>query len=143
MYNNNMNFSFLKNLLFTRHNVALAVLLSLSLISSIYILDMDMQMNNKCALYSMTTSCSMGPLEHLTAWQSLYSALPSDTTTLPLFALFFVLVFITILWKSPPFDLANVIITKQKSYARTQRNLIFTNALRQAFSSGILNTKVY
>ena len=85
--------------------------------------------------------CQMNPMEHIQEWQSMFTMLPAQNTLLLLFALFAFLFFIRKLHSKfsipePPFTLPR----NRSSYSQSFQ--IF-DPLKEAFSSGILNPKVF
>ena len=86
--------------------------------------------------------CQMNPTEHIQEWQSMFTMLPVESAVFAILALFaFFVVFTSKLWSgiSLP-DPATVY--SQRFRARAFAFQIF-DPLKEAFSSGILNPKLY
>ena len=85
--------------------------------------------------------CNMDPLEHIAAWQSMFTSIPSQTgsTLISMLLAALALAFLwTHLWR-PPIDRT---VVSTRLFIR--RNYIsLTSPLRELFSSGILNPKLF
>ncbi len=102
-------------------------------------LSMDEQGNMpSCPYMSGAAICKMNPLEHVAAWQSMFTALPSSTGTMAilLFSLL-AIVFIRIAWNVNPVELALIYTHRFRNKPPIPR------ALQEAFSRGILNPKAF
>lgn len=86
--------------------------------------------------------CQMSPTEHIQEWQSMFTMLPVQSAVLALLALFaFFAVFKFKLWSRV--SLPNpALLYSQRYRARVASFQIF-DPLQEAFSSGILNPKVF
>ena len=103
-------------------------------------MDSNGQMSN-CPFMGITALCKMNPLEHMNAWQNLFAAIPSKAAN-PLAALLllalFAVVFLRDFWnvkKHQP-----VAIFRQRFREKT---FVAHTSLQEAFSSGILNPKLF
>ena len=95
-------------------------------------------------MFSGTAICTMTPLEHLAAWQSMFSATISNATSIFLLLLLLALVlFVHIVWRLPFKDQLDWLAVRQRLYSRRSLAFAYTNPLQEAFSRGILNPKVY
>lgn len=97
-----------------------------------------------CLFTGMEEICEMNFTQHLTQWQSMF------TTTAPQKALAFALllllavVFVTVgIFKRNLLLLFSYYATRWRLYIRDNPNLSLFNHLREAFSQGILNPKIY
>jgi hypothetical protein len=97
-----------------------------------------------CLFTGMDAICTMKLEEHLTQWQSMF------TTTDPQKALTFVLlillavVFVTVsIFKRNLLLLFSYYTTRWRLYIKHNPALSLFNSLREAFSQGILNPKIY
>ncbi len=128
--------SFRKSLLL--FSVALLFIFSMPGMSGM--MSMDEQGNMpSCPYMNGAAVCKMNPLEHVAAWQSMFTALPVGTglMTVLLFALL-ALVFIRIAWSVHTVDSA-ILYNHRFRY----RPHIARHALQEAFSKGILNPKTF
>lgn len=96
-----------------------------------------------CIFTGKTMLCKMGVIEHISLWQSIFTAMPREN--LMLFALFFLLataIFITRNILDLP-RLSKNKASAQKLYLTQHPNLSLFNPLGEAFFRGILNPKIY
>ncbi len=98
---------------------------------------------NGCLFDGGHEVCAMDVSEHVSVWQGMFTGLPQtiDLTTLMLLALAFV-VGVTLVKKlfSGPAELA---IDRAKLYFKSHERLPFFYYLKEIFSAGILNSKIY
>lgn len=104
---------------------------------------MDGQMNTACPFMpGMTSLCHMDPLEHLSAWQNIFAAIPGQLslfgTLLLLIASFLIVRSIKI--PDIPVHLFNY-VPPQLLYVRNCVSIV--SPLQEAFSNGILHPKVF
>ena len=103
--------------------------------------DGNMTMSNCPFMSGQAAVCNMDPLEHIAAWQSMFTSIPSQTgSTLILMLLAaLALAFLwTHLWR-PPIDCT---YTPSRFFVR--RDYIPpVSPLQELFSSGILNPKLF
>ena len=103
-------------------------------------LSMDEQGNMpSCPYMNGAAVCKMNPLEHVAAWQSMFTALPVSTGLIAvlLFALL-ALVFIRIAWSVHTVEPALLY-----NHRFRNRPPISRHSLQEAFAKGILNTKAF
>lgn len=102
---------------------------------------MDSKANCLFGGHSMAI-CQMNPMEHIQEWQSMFTMLPAQNTLLLLFALFAFLAISKLRFWSrfsipePP------LLLSRNQHAVTHSFRIF-DPLKEAFSSGILNPKIF
>lgn len=100
---------------------------------------MDGKANCPFGGHSMTI-CQMNPMEHIQEWQSMFTMLPAQNILLLLFALFAVLLIRKLHSKfsipEPPLVLPSNLSAYSQSFQ------IF-DPLKEAFSNGILNPKIF
>lgn len=95
-----------------------------------------------CIFTGKTMLCKMGIVEHISLWQSMFTAVPQEN--LMFMALLILLVAIIFITKN---ILAtrlsrNEALTKRR-YLREHPDFLLFNPLKEAFSQGILNPKIY
>lgn len=120
------------------------VVMSLLLVSSIGFphFGMDMEQGGQmsgCPFMGMTAICQMSPIEHIAAWQNMFTSLPFQNSVL-LLLLSLLAFFLVLTWieKIP----IRPVSTQTIRY--TQRAYIsLRNPLQELFSSGILNPKLF
>ncbi len=84
--------------------------------------------------------CQMNPLEHIQEWQSMFTMLPAQNILFTFFALF---AFLFAPKSGSRFSLSKLLlIFSSNRLLRSQSFQIF-DPLKQAFSNGILNPKVF
>ncbi len=84
--------------------------------------------------------CQMNPMEHIQEWQSMFTMLPAQNTLLLLFALFAFL-FIRKLYSR--FSIPEPPLSYPDNRAAYSQSFQIFDPLKEAFSSGILNPKVF
>ena len=89
-----------------------------------------------------TVICQMNPIEHIQEWQSMFTMLPVQSAVLALLVLFaFFAVFKFKLWNRV--SLPNPALLCLQRYRARVVNFQIFDPLKEAFSSGILNPKLY
>lgn len=101
---------------------------------------MDMPMPGCPFMNESAVLCTMDPIQHITAWQHMFTATPVMGAML-LLALIIALVLartelLSWLWKIPELDLYRRTVTPRERYTST-------NYLQEIFSQGILNPKLF
>ena len=87
--------------------------------------------------------CSMSFSDHITLWQSLFTGVPKNTGLLFILTLVIVLLFsVVILWQNPFFEFSKRITFRFRIYIKQHYRTRF-NFLKEVFSQGILNSKIY
>ena len=103
-------------------------------------IDGKMSMDD-CPFMIGTSLCTMNPFEHISLWQSMFIALPHQNSVVLYVLLLSVFIFYHIYFRylfSPPQNILSV--TLSRLY---QATFISTSYLHEAFSSGILNPKLF
>lgn len=121
---------------------AVAMLLAASFGGAHIGMDSDMQgQMSGCPFMGMAAICNMTPLEHISAWQNMFTTLPQQKD---LFALLFALfgAVAAFLWMKYRFDPpSKAVVPIQKiSY---QAYIPLATALQELFARGILNPKPF
>lgn len=104
---------------------------------------MEMDKNGqmgRCPFSSFTAICKMNPLEHIATWQKMLTALPLKNTSILatlLLLVIFSVIFLRDLWNKN--NLRVISIHSQ----RFKYNYVVRNKLQEAFSSGIINPKIF
>ena len=108
------------------------------------IMGMEMDKNGQmggCPFLGFTAVCKMSPLEHIVSWQKMFTALPlkniSILTTLLLLAIFSVF-FLQDLWSKNSLQAISI-----HSQRFRYGIYVIRHKLKEAFSNGILNPKVF
>ena len=103
--------------------------------------DGNMTMSNCPFMSGQAVVCNMNPLEHIAAWQSMFtSTLQQNGSTLILLllaALALALVWTRLRWPTPPKAIESV------SFIVHRENYLPPPLLQELFSNGILNPKVF
>ena len=104
---------------------------------------MEGQMNTTCPFMpGMSSLCHMDPLEHLTAWQNIFAAIPSQ---LGLFvALLLLIISVIVVRRIQIPDIPTPFlhsISSQVLYSKTYIPIV--SPLQEAFSNGILHSKIF
>lgn len=89
-----------------------------------------------------TAVCDMSPIEHMQAFQSMFTILPTKDAV-SLFSILLLLLALTVLKSLRKFSIHNNLQIKTfLNYLHLKHTLIF-NPLKEAFSRGILNPKTF
>jgi hypothetical protein len=101
------------------------------------------QMSSNCPFMpGMASLCQMNPLEHIAAWQNMFTAVPSQNDVLLLLASLLALALgalcITRYGTAPP-----KVFASQSSFVYYKRYIPIVSPLREAFSNGILHPKLF
>ncbi|OGG59789.1 hypothetical protein A2765_04345 [Candidatus Kaiserbacteria bacterium RIFCSPHIGHO2_01_FULL_56_24] len=103
--------------------------------------DGNMAMSNCLLMSGQAVVCNMNPLEHIAAWQSMFTSLPQQDNTAVMLLLLAALV-IAFLWTRlhwPSIDDARI---SARSVVRREYIPLAT-PLQELFSNGILNPKIF
>ncbi|MCR4306487.1 MAG: hypothetical protein NUV42_00805 [Candidatus Yonathbacteria bacterium] len=96
-----------------------------------------------CPVMGITTLCQMNPLEHITAWQSMFVSV-SPKGVLGTLAFFLAFLFLTFSVKSFWSTRRPLLLSDQKTISIPRVVIsIIRNPLAEAFSNGILNPKIF
>ena len=87
--------------------------------------------------------CAMDVSDHVSTWQGMFTGLPQNAnqTILILFAI--VLVLVAVFFRGAIFDFSGHTLDRKNLYVKQQEKVPFFDFLREAFSGGILNSKIY
>jgi flagellar biosynthesis protein FlhB len=91
-----------------------------------------------CPFMGATAVCNMSPLEHVAAWQSMFTATTSENTLAAL--LFLILAAISVVLVLGEHIFPEV---RGPLFYRPPRFSFFRHSLQEAFSNGILNSRAY
>lgn len=96
-----------------------------------------------CIFTGKTMLCKMSVIEHISLWQSMLIAIPQESLTLlALLVLSIAAIFATKDVLAPPRLSSSEVLTK-RLYLREHPDLLLFVPLKEAFSQGILNPKIY
>ncbi|MBI3633302.1 MAG: hypothetical protein HY226_03355 [Candidatus Vogelbacteria bacterium] len=102
---------------------------------------MDGKMSNNCPFTIGSSLCSMGVLEHIESWQVMFSSVPKSFGLFILLAAILAVFFLTFYSILPNTKNTLLFIIERR---RSRFYTPFSQPiLQEAFSQGILNTKVY
>ncbi|MEK7117138.1 MAG: hypothetical protein AAB837_03180 [Patescibacteria group bacterium] len=96
-----------------------------------------------CLFDGQSEICAMNFSEHISSWQSAFTTLPPSNMLLNLLALAVFSIFVAVFWRNPLFEFFERAHLRWKFYIKRNSELNFFNPLREAFSQGILNPKIY
>ena len=96
-----------------------------------------------CIFNGMNEICAMSLQEHLAAWQTLFAAIPVKATTSILATLLLSMIFINFSIESLSENLINLEFKMRRLHVHFKKEFSFSSSLQEAFSQGILNTKIY
>ena len=108
------------------------------------VMDPDEQMPSNCPfMLGMATLCQMNPLEHVAAWQSMFTAIPNLSDVLTLLFLLTLALGATLLihanWSTAPSQTS----LSQPSFAYYKRYIPIVSSLQEELSNGILHPKFF
>ena len=97
-----------------------------------------------CLFTGMEEICKMSFTEHLTQWQSMFTTTVTQNAFTVILLLLLAVVFVTVgIFKRNLLLLSSYHATRWRLYIKQNPNLSLFNPLREAFSQGILNPKIY
>lgn len=122
---------------------AFILLSSVGLFSPDMAMNSDGQMSSNCPFMpGMTSLCQMNPLEHIAAWQSMFSTIPNQQDVLTILLLFLAsLAFSLFLIHKATYP--PIISDLRARFVHNWTRTSVTNPLQELFSSGILNPKIF
>ena len=137
--------SLVKSYTFHKTSIALAALFLIGFLGFLQfsMLIMDSSMSD-CPLMPDATVCTMTPLEHVGAWQAVFTSLPHSGS---IFQILFLLVVASVYayhlirFQSISTPLHHVFSLHDRRFYRNQFSPVLH--LQEAFSEGILNTKLF
>lgn len=94
-----------------------------------------------CLFIGTATICKMNIFEHIASLQSMLSAIPQAISVVPSLAL--ILSTMALISRYFFWSLPRKKIISRRAYFLEHPYIHFSNALKQAFSAGILHTKIY
>lgn len=94
-------------------------------------------------LFDQAEVCGMSISEHLSSWQSAFTTLPQNIYLINLLVLTLLSVLIVAFWRNSLFEFFDHIASRFELYIKQHPQINLFNFLREAFSQGILNSKIY
>ena len=96
-----------------------------------------------CLLNGQLEVCTMNFSEHIILWQKMFTILPRETKLLSLFVLVILFAALIVFWQNFLREFSRRISSRWKLYARQHPQINLFNFLKEEFSRGILNPKIY
>ena len=94
-----------------------------------------------CLFDGQTEACTMNFSEHVSLWQSILRSLPASFS---LFSIFAAICFVAaILWHRTLFEFSEYAAFRRRLYIKQHPHVRLFDTLREIFSQGILNSKIY
>ncbi len=140
------------NKIFTKIILSLIIVVFLTfnlfgLINSMSSMSMDsngLATMSDCFLMTQTSMCSMGFAEHMNLWQLMFNTLIPSISLASVFILALALFFTKILFNGNPFIQPLKFLTlRYKLYLKQHPLISLCGYLKEAFSRGIINPKIY
>ena len=109
----------------------------------------DMKMNSDgtmsgCLYSGQAAICTMNFAEHITLLQSMLTSLPQKTGLMDLLILAVVLIVTAVIFGPRLlFDHSRLLFSRQRLYIKQNPHIPLFDSLRETFSQGILNPKIY
>jgi len=129
--------------------LVLTILLSFlsTLFFGIFHINMDMssegQISQKCFMPGMSTMCQMSPIEHISAWQNMFTAIPGGINYLVVFLILFTLIISRLALLGRIRQLIVSLPSLPLLILYRKRYFPIPSYIQEAFSSGILHPKLY
>ncbi|MBA3733362.1 hypothetical protein H0W91_03230 [Patescibacteria group bacterium] len=136
------------------HNKLIKIFLSLGILAFLFVgflgmshFTINMEIGSKMSMVDCpccavgTSICTMTPVQHISMWQSLFTNIPSQNTTLILLLLASTIAFLFFWTKqlySPPKN-----ILRNSQYSSYQKYIPNAHNFQELFSQGILNPKLF
>lgn len=86
--------------------------------------------------------CAMNYSEHIATWQSMFTILPQNVNLINLLVLTILSIILLFLWRNL-FKLFKSITARWRFYVKQYNQIDIFNSLKEAFSQGIINPKIY
>lgn len=96
-----------------------------------------------CPYLGITALCTMQPLEHIAAWQDMLAALPAKIGGIFAAIVLIASAILLVLLHGPNADTIRHSAFSYMKKRRRQSALLIPDAIRDAFSRGILHTKAF
>lgn len=96
-----------------------------------------------CIFNGHAEVCIMNVSEHIAIWQGMITALPQKAGFAGLFALAVLFAVIIASYKNSFFDFFELAGFRWRLYTKQHNKISFFDSLREIFSQGILNPKIY
>lgn len=103
--------------------------------------DGNMTMSNCPFMSGQAVVCNMNPLEHIAAWQNMFTSIPQQDVATLLLLLLASLALVFIWTGQKRSSVTDSLQTPQ--YVRIKEYIPIANSLQELFSNGILNPKLY
>jgi len=127
--------------------LALIAFLSVAFFGASQTMGMDQQSDGTmggCMFTGMEEICEMSFTEHLAQWQSMFTTTVTQNAFTVILLLLLAVVFVTVgIFKRNLLLLFSYYTTRWRLYIKQNPNLSLFNPLKEAFSQGILNPKIY
>ena len=132
----------------SRHLVLLLFVMVLSMSTMGGVISSEMMLYDgtmqNCPFMGVAALCQMNPLEHLVAWQSMFSAIATNAANVFLLLLLLTLILLMRIVGRLPFkEHLDRLAVRERQYTRHSLAFAHANPLQEALSQGILNPKVY
>ena len=96
-----------------------------------------------CIFTGKTMLCKMSVIEHISLWQSMFTAMPQENLILLVLVILLVAVLFTTKNSIGPPRLSRDETSTQKLYLVQHPNLSLFDPLKESFARGILNPKIH
>lgn len=103
----------------------------------------DQMMDDGCLFNGQVEMCTMNFSEHLALWRETITSLPQSVGLWSTLILAIISAVMVVLWRYSLFDFFKRAVSRWKLYLRKYPHLLLFNYLREIFSRGILNSKIY
>jgi len=127
--------------------IVLIAFLSVAFFGASQSMGMEMRDNGTmggCMFTGMEEICEMSFTEHLTQWQSMFTTTVTQNAFTVILLLLLAVVFVAVgIFKRNLLLLSSRHTTRWRLYIKQKPNLSLFNPLKEAFSQGILNPKIY
>lgn len=96
-----------------------------------------------CIFTGKTMLCKMSVVEHISLWQNMFTAIPRESLTLLALLVLSMAAIFVIKDVLAPLRSSKDETLEKRLYLREHPDLLLFNPLKEAFSQGILNPKIY
>lgn len=101
-------------------------------------------MMGDCPFTGQMGLCTMNFSTHIEIWQNLLTVLPQNIVLLNMLILAAIFVAVIVFWqKNNLFKFSERVVFRWKLYVKQHPQVYLFNSLREEFSQGILNPKIY
>jgi hypothetical protein len=87
--------------------------------------------------------CAMNIGEHVAIWQNMFTSIPQTADFLQLVLIALAIIAVVFIYRNTVFQFLERLVMRSRQYLLSSQPIHFFDSLREAFSRGIINSKIY